>query len=47
MTYDQINPAIAFIQDGNAFFQVINETGDDWDEAATAQAYREYIQLKD
>ena len=43
MGYDQINPEIAFIRDGDVYFQVINTAGDDWDEAATAEMYQNYL----
>lgn len=46
MSYEQIYPGIAFIRDGDAFFQVINEAGDDWDEAATADLYHKYQENK-
>jgi len=38
---ETFNPAIAHLvdADGNVF-QVLNEAGDDWDEAATQAAYR-------
>lgn len=40
---DDIRPDIAHIvaEDGTVF-QVLNEAGDDWDEAATAAAYAEW-----
>jgi hypothetical protein len=39
MPFDQINPNIAHIQDGSEYFQVLNQAGDDWDEAATVVLY--------
>jgi hypothetical protein len=39
----EINKSIAFIQDGSAFFQVLNEAGDDWDEIATRLAYETWL----
>jgi hypothetical protein len=41
-TESEINKSIAYIQDGTAFFQVLNESGDDWDELATRQAYENW-----
>lgn len=36
---ETFDPRIAHIQDGEAIFQVLNEDGTDWDEAATRAAY--------
>ena len=33
------NPQIAHIRDGDNVFQVLNEDGTDWDEAATQATY--------
>jgi len=54
ITYVQpegFNPNIAFIEQPDLTdattlyrFQVINETGDDWDEAATRKAYYAWIE---
>lgn len=40
------NENIAHIKDGNEIFQVINETGDDWDEEATKELYRQWLLSK-
>lgn len=45
-TKDQVNLSLAHIQNGDAYFQVLNEAGDDWDEAATRTAYQEYLDNK-
>ena len=42
MKKSEINESIAYIQDGDEYFQVLNETGDDWDEQATAALYQSY-----
>ena len=42
MKKSDINESIAYIQDGDEYFQVLNETGDDWDEQATAALYQSY-----
>lgn len=39
---NEINRSIAYIQDGTAFFQVLNQAGDDWDEPATRAAYDQW-----
>jgi hypothetical protein len=39
MQPETFNPNIAHIRDGEAAFQVLNEDGTDWDEAATSAAY--------
>jgi hypothetical protein len=39
MIPDTYNPQIAHIVDGDNVFQVLNEDGTDWDEAATRAAY--------
>lgn len=39
MIPDAFNPQIAHIVDGGNVFQVLNEDGTDWDEAATRAAY--------
>jgi hypothetical protein len=39
------NPLVAHITAGDgSIFQVLNEAGDDWDEAQTAAAYAAYEQ---
>ena len=40
MTFD---PLIAHIRDGDNVFQVLNEDGTDWDEAATRAAYEAWL----
>ena len=35
--------AIAHIRHGEQVFQVLNEAGDDWDEAATREAYEAWM----
>lgn len=42
MKKSEINESIAYIQDRNEFFQVLNAEGNDWDEGATAALYNEY-----
>lgn len=42
MKREEINESIAFIQDGDEFFQILNENKDDWDESATATLYQEF-----
>lgn len=37
------NPAIAHIRHGGQVFQVLNEDGTDWDEAATRAAYMAWL----
>jgi len=37
------NPAIAHIRHGGQVFQVLNEDGSDWDEAATRAAYLAWL----
>lgn len=37
------NENIAHIRHGEHVFQVLNESGDDWDEAATAQLYQDWL----
>ena len=39
MTRDEINPNVAHIQDGEEYYQVLNEDGTDWDEEATRAQY--------
>lgn len=39
MQPETFNPNIAHIRDGENVFQVLNETGTDWDEQATRAAY--------
>jgi hypothetical protein len=43
MTPDTFNPSIAHIRDGEYVFQVLNEAGDDWDEAATRAEYHAWL----
>lgn len=42
-TPETFDPQIAHIRDGDAIFQVLNEDGTDWDEAATRAQYEEWI----
>jgi hypothetical protein len=42
-TFAEINTGIAYIQDGGVYFQVLNEDGTDWDEAATVAAYQAWL----
>ena len=44
MNPDDFNELIAHIRDGENVFQVLNEDGDDWDEAATRAAYERYLE---
>ncbi len=46
MIPDTFNPQIAHIRDGNNVFQVLNEDGTDWDEAATRAVYEEWLTNK-
>jgi len=39
MQPETFDPNIAHIRDGDAVFQVLNESGTDWNEAATRAAY--------
>lgn len=41
---ENFNPFCAYLQhpDGT-IFQVLNEAGDEWDEAATFAAYNDYV----
>jgi hypothetical protein len=43
MDQAEINLQIAHIQHGDVYFQVLNENGDDWDEAATQEAYQAWL----
>lgn len=44
MLPDTFNPNIAFITaDDGTVFQVLNEDGTDWDEAATRAQYEAYM----
>ena len=43
MNPDNFREDIAHIRDGENVFQVLNEDGDDWDEAATRTAYERYL----
>lgn len=45
-TREQINTSIAYIQDGDAYFQELNEAGDDWNEEATRAKYQQYLDSK-
>ena len=38
-----MNENIAHIRDGDQVFQVLNEAGDDWDEAATRALYEAWL----
>jgi hypothetical protein len=40
MNITDINESIAYIKDGEEYFQVLNADGDDWDEALTAELYK-------
>lgn len=42
MRREEIKESIAFIQDGDEYFQVLNEDESDWDEEATAALYETY-----
>lgn len=40
---ETFNPSIAYITELNGYiFQVLNESGDDWDEEATVRQIKEY-----
>ena len=39
-----MNPNIAHIRHGDQVFQVLNEAGDDWDEAATRALYEAWLE---
>jgi hypothetical protein len=43
MNPDNFDPNIAHIVDGPNVFQVLNQDGTDWDEAATRAAYEAYL----
>lgn len=43
MTPETFNPGIAHIVDGDEAFQVLNEEGTDWDEAATRAEYQSWL----
>ena len=43
MNPDDFNELIAHIRDGENVFQVLNEDGDDLDEAATRAVYERYL----
>lgn len=43
MNPDDFNELIANVRDGENVFQVLNEDGDDWDEAATRAVYERYL----
>ena len=42
-TKAEINPNIAHLEHGGVYFQVLNEDGTDWDEAATVAAYNAWL----
>ena len=39
----EVNKSIAHIEVGGKYFQVINEAGDDWDEALTQALYQSHV----
>lgn len=43
MNPDKFNPNIAHIKDGDNVFQVLNEDGTDWNEAATQAEYQTWL----
>lgn len=42
MQKEDIKESIAYIQDGEEFFQVLNEDETGWDESATAELYEQF-----
>jgi hypothetical protein len=42
-TLEEINQSIAYIKDGDVYFQILNEAGNDWDEAATREVYDAWL----
>lgn len=46
MDVTQINLNIAHIKDGEEYFQVLNEDGDDWDEESTISQYNQSVESK-
>jgi hypothetical protein len=42
-----MNQNVAHIRHGEDVFQVLNEDGSDWDEAATNLAYTTWLELKE
>ena len=46
MNLSEINESIAYIKDGDDYFQVLNTEGDDWDETKTIESYTQYKDSK-
>lgn len=46
MNPENFNPNIAHIAEGENVFQVLNEDGTDWDEAATRAVYEAWLAAK-
>jgi len=42
LTEAQVVKTIAYIQDGDRFFQVLNDELDDWNEDATVEQYETF-----